>query len=80
MHNAMSEDICWAILRLMRGDLNDDRETVDRELDLDDSQLWFQRHPERPEFMQIVINLSGEQWRQIKDLPYVEDRTDPTCR
>lgn len=47
------------------------------ELDLDDSQLRFQRLPGHPEYMQILINLSGAQWNDIKDLPSVIERTDP---
>jgi hypothetical protein len=76
----MNEDIRWAILRLMSGSIGNDDETIDGELDLDDFQLWFRRHPEHPEHMQCCINLSGAQWEAIKDLPTVIERTAPQQR
>ena len=67
-------EIYWGILRFMRGALDDDREIVDHELDLDDFQFWFRKHPDHPEHMQVLLNLSGAQWDAIKDLPQVIER------
>jgi hypothetical protein len=65
----------WGVLRLLSGDLASNEEKVDAELDLDDFQFWFQENPKHTGFKQILINLSGEQWGKLKELPLVEERS-----
>ena len=73
--------ILWGELRLgswvaAGGVETVDVETLDATLDLDEWQVWFQTNPQHPGFKQIVINLSGAQWEQIKDLPIVAERSE----
>lgn len=72
-----NESVRWGLLRLLSGPLWSDDETVDAVLELDDFQLWFQDRPKATGFKQIVINLSGAQWKAIKDLPVVAERSPP---
>lgn len=73
----MDKQVFWGILRFMHGDMavSDEIELTDGELDLDDFQFWFRKHPDHPEHIQLLLNLSGAQWDAIKDLPMVKDRT-----
>jgi hypothetical protein len=70
-----AEKVRWGVLRLLSGDLASDDEKIDAELDLDDFQFWFQDNPKHTGFKQILINLSGGQWGELKELPLVEERS-----